>query len=377
MKAVRMSTQIVGRHKSELDTPAYCIDLEVMEANIRAMSGFIHERGKAWRPHAKCHKTPAIANQQLRAGAIGVTVAKVSEAEVYAAAGVRDILIANMVVGRTKLERVAALCRTVDPIVACDHFAQAEALAAVCRERGVTCRVIIEVDVGLDRVGIRPGSDFRDLARGIGGLSGVNLVGIMGYEGHLLRVENRAEKEDRINSAIALLVEQRDQMLSDGLTCEIVSAGGTGSYQITSNCDGVTELQCGGGIFADPYYINHCGLTGLESALFVIGTVVSRPKLERAVLDCGRKTIHLEQEPPVVKGSVTGRPLPDAVVTGLSAEHGMLKLGPESQDLKIGDKVELIPGYADFTTPLHNRFHGVRNGIVETAWPIAARGMLQ
>ena len=372
-----MTTQLVGCHKSELDTPAYCIELELMEANIGKMSGFIHERGKAWRPHAKCHKTPAIAHQQLRAGAIGVTVAKVSEAEVYAAAGIRDILIANMLAGRPKLERVAALCRTADPIVACDHFVQAEALAAVCRERGVTCRVIIEVDIGLDRVGIRPGSDFRDLARGIAGLSGVQLAGIMGYEGHLLRVENRAEKEERINSAIALLVEQRDLMQEEGLPCEIVSAGGTGSYQITTNCDGVTELQCGGGIFADPYYINHCGLTGLESSLTVIGTVVSRPRLDRAVIDCGRKTIHLEQEPPVVRGTVSGRPLPDAAITGLSAEHGMLQLGPESQHLKIGDKIEVIPGYADFTTPLHNRFHGLRNGIVETVWPIAARGMLQ
>ena len=118
-------------------------------------------------------------------------------------------------------------------------------------------------------------------------------------------------------------------------------------------------------------------MTGLEPALSVIATVVSRPKLERAVVDCGRKTIHLEQEPPMIRGTVAGRPLPDAVVTGLSAEHGILQLGPQSQDLKIGDKIELIPGYADFTTPLHDHFLGVRNGIVETVWPIAARGMLQ
>ena len=372
-----MSTQLVGGHKSDLDTPAYCINLEVLEANIGSMSGFLRDREKAWRPHAKCHKTPAIAHQQLRAGAIGVTVAKVSEAEVYAAAGIRDILIANMLAGRPKLERVAALCRTADPVLACDHFVQAEALASVCRERGVTCRVIIEVNIGMDRVGIRPGSDFRDLARGIAGLSGVTLAGIMGYEGHLLRVENRAEKTERINAAIALLTEQRDLMQAEGLPCEIVSAGGTGSYQITADCAGVTELQCGGGIFADPYYIHRCGLAGLEPALMIIGTVVSRPQLDRAVIDCGRKTINQEVEPPTVKGTVAGRPLPDAVFTGLSAEHGIIKLGPQSQDLKIGDKIEIIPGYADFTTPLHNQFLGLRNGIVESVWPIAARGMLQ
>jgi D-serine deaminase-like pyridoxal phosphate-dependent protein len=367
----------VGRHKSELDTPAYCIDLDVLDTNIGRMADHLRERRKLWRPHAKCHKSPAIAHLQMRAGAIGVTVAKVSEAEVYAQAGIRDVLIANMLAGRTKLERVAALCRIADPIVACDHFVQAEALAAVCRERGVECRVIIEVNVGMDRVGIRPGSDFRDLARGIAKLSGVKLVGIMGYEGHLLRVENRAEKEERINAAMALLVEQRDIMVSDGLTCEIVSAGGTGSYQITADCAGITELQAGGGIFADPYYARKCGLEGLAPALTVIGTVVSRPKLERGVIDCGRKTINQELEAPTIKCAINGRPLPDAVFTGLSAEHGILQLGPQSQDLKIGDKIEIIPGYADFTTPLHDRFFGLRKGIVECEWPIAARGMLQ
>ncbi len=366
-----------GRHKTELDTPAYCIDLDVMEANIGRMSEFICSRGKEWRPHAKCHKAPEIALLQMKAGAIGVTVAKVSEAEVYAAAGIRDILIANMIVGEPKLERVAALCRTADPIVACDHFVQAEALAEVCRRREVECRVVIEVNIGMDRVGIRPGADFRDLSRGVARLKGVRLVGVMGYEGHLLRVPDPTEKRTRINAAIALLVEQRDQMRADGLDCGIVSAGGTGSYQITADCPGVTELQAGGGIFADPCYINQCSLEDLRPALTVLATVTSRPKLERAVIDAGRKTINPDLEPPVIKGTVSGRPLPDAAITGLSAEHGILSLGPQSQDLRIGDKIELIPGYTDFTTPLHDRFYGIRQGAVEVEWPIAARGMLR
>ena len=162
-----MSDWPIGAEFYELDTPALCIDLEKMEANIRRMAAWMTERGKAWRPHQKCHKTPAIAWKELDAGAIGVTCAKVSEAEVMAAAGIRDILIANMIVGRKKWERVASLCRHADPIIACDHFAQVEPLAAVCRERGVCCRVIIEVNVGLDRVGSRPGRDTLDLARAI------------------------------------------------------------------------------------------------------------------------------------------------------------------------------------------------------------------
>jgi D-serine deaminase-like pyridoxal phosphate-dependent protein len=233
------------------------------------------------------------------------------------------------------------------------------------------------VNIGMDRVGIRPGADFRDLVRGIAGLKGVRLAGIMGYEGHLLRIPDPAEKRERIAAAMALLVEQRDQTLAEGLPCEIVSAGGTGSYQFSAQCPGVTELQAGGGVFADPCYLNQCGVVGLEPALTVLATVTSRPKLERAVTDAGRKTINPDLEPPVIKGTVTGRPLPDAAITGLSAEHGTLSLGPASQDLRIGDKIEFIPGYADFTVPLHDRFFGLRGGIVEVEWPIAARGMLQ
>lgn len=366
-----MTQSPIGTDKTALDTPILCIDLDIMEANIGRMAGLIHERGKQWRPHQKCHKTPAIAHRQLQAGAIGVTCAKVSEAEVMAAAGIRDILIANMVVGAPKLRRVAALCRSADPIVAVDHFAQVEPLAAMCREWNVTCRVIPEVDVGLERVGVRAGRDTLDLARAIDKLEGVELAGIMGYEGHLLRIENQEEKERQIREAMGVLCHCRDLIKEDGLSCEIVSAGGTGSYQITSDCDGITELQAGGGIFADPMYQLQMGVTGLEYALTVLTTVVSRPTRDRAIIDSGRKTLNPDHQMPLVKGR------PDIEPVRFSAEHGELRLNAESQDLKIGDKLELIVGYADFTTVLHDAFHGFRNEQLETVWPILGRGKLQ
>lgn len=359
-----------GTHKFDLDTPILCIDLDVMEANIGKMAEFIQSRGKDWRPHAKCHKTPAIAWKQLEAGAIGVTVAKVSEAEVMAQAGIQDILIANMVVGRAKWERVAALCRMADPIVAVDHYAQAEPLAAVCREFGVTCRVIIEVDIGLNRVGSRPGIETLELAHGISKLEGLELSGIMGYEGHLLRIENPDEKREQIAGAMKILEGCRDLFVRDGLDCSIVSAGGTGSYQISSDCPGITELQAGGGIFADPMYQQFCGLQGLDYSLTVLATVVSRPALDRAVLDCGRKTQNPDICKPIVKGH------PGAEVTQTSAEHCALKLEGESRNLKIGDKVELIVGYADFTTILHDYFYCFRNDRLESVLPIQGRGKL-
>ncbi len=366
-----MPQSLIGLSKRELDTPALCIDLDVMESNIAKMAAHIQSRGKQWRPHEKCHKTPAIAHKQMEAGAIGVTCAKVSEAEVMAAGGVRDILIANMVVGPRKWERLASLCRSADPIVACDHYAQIEPLAEVCRRVGVTCRVIIEVNIGLDRVGSRPGRDTLELAEGIDRLKGVKFVGIMGYEGHLLRVADPEEKRTKIREAMGVLAHCRDLIKGKGICCDIVSAGGTGSYQYTTDCDGITELQCGGGIFADPMYQSMCGVTGLDYSLTVLATVVSRPMLEKAVLDSGRKTLNPDTCLPIVKGHA------DAEITRMSAEHCELKLGPESQRLKIGDKVELIVGYADFTTVLHDEFHGFRGDRLETTWPILGRGKLQ
>lgn len=366
-----MTTGYIGHPKHELDTPSLCIDLVSMEGNIQRMAEYIRRHGKSWRPHAKCHKTPTIALKQIAAGAIGVTVAKVSEAEVMAAAGIRDILIANMIVGQSKWERLAALCAWSHPIVACDHFTQVEPLAAICARNGVTCRVIIEMNIGLDRVGTRPGRDTFDLALAISKLKGVEFVGIMGYEGHLLRIENADEKRSQIREAMALLAECANKLRHDGLRCDIVSAGGTGSYQISAECEGLSELQCGGGIFADPFYLQECHVSGLDSALTVLATVVSRPTLDRAVLDSGRKTLNPDVQLPIVKG------WPDASVKRLSAEHCELTLGPQSQNLKIGDKIELTVGYADFTTPLHDQFYGFRGERLEAVWPILGRGKLQ
>ncbi len=366
-----MTQTLIGTEKLELDTPALCIDLDTMEANIDKMAQFMQQRGKQWRPHQKCHKTPAIAWKQINAGAIGVTCAKVSEAEVMAAAGIRNILVANMIVGPRKWERVASLCRLADPIIACDHFAQVEPLAETCRRSGVTCRMLSEVNIGLDRVGIRPGSNTLELAQAIDWLEGVTLAGIMGYEGHLLRVKDLDQKRRQIEEAMGVLGHCRDLIVEAGLNCDIVSAGGTGSYQITSDSPEVTELQAGGGIFADPFYRNDCLVTGLDYSLTVLATVVSRPTLERAIIDSGRKTFHPDHHDAIVKGQ------PGAEVVKVSAEHGELKLSGDAQSLKIGDKIEIIPGYADFTTVVHDQFYGFRQNRLEVVWPILGRGKLQ
>ncbi len=368
---------MIGQHITELDTPSLCIDLAIMEANLNSMMSYLKEHGKNWRPHVKCHKLPVIAQMQVDAGAIGVTSAKSSEAEVFIENGIPDVLIANMIIGEQKLQRIAKLCSIGDPVVACDHFVQAEALSDVCRQNGVKCRVLLEVDLGMQRVGIRPGPDAQQLARGVDKLPGVELVGIMGYEGHLLTETDEEKKQKQIFTVLSFLEELRDVMLAEGICCDIVSAGGTGSYQITAKHPAVTELQAGGGIFADRFYLERCGVKGLTPSLTLVASVVSRPSLERAVLDVGRKSVHPDIHPPTVPSMVNSKTLSDAEVTQLSAEHMTLKLGPESQNLIVGDKVIVSPGYSDHTSVLHNEFVGLRDDRVECIWPIAARGKLK
>ena len=359
--------EVFGRQQ---ETPVLCIDLDRFEANLQAMARVISASGKQWRPHSKCHKSPEIARRQINAGAIGVTCAKVSEAEVFAAAGVRDILIAHLPVGPVRVQRISNLCKTADLITTCDHYAQAEPLAAACRQLGVTCRILVDINIGMNRTGITPGRDALELAQAVDKLPGLKLSGIMGYEGHAMPLMDDDAKSRLIRESLALLGESAEQFRRSGLCADIVSAGGTGSLSYAIQSPGITELQSGGGIFGDPFYTRMPGVSGYLPALTVLCTVVSRPSIDRAVLDAGRKAITAELHSPVVKGFA------DAKVTMHSAEHIVLELGPDSRNLRIGDQIELIAGYADFTTPLHDEFLCFRGDRLEAIWPIEARGKL-
>ncbi len=353
------------------ETPALCLDMDRFEANLAAMALAVAASGKQWRPHSKCHKTPQVATRQISAGAIGITCAKVSEAELFAEAGIRDLLIAHLPVGPARVNRVTQLCKSADVIVTCDHFAQAEPLSAACQRAGVQCRVLVDINIGMNRTGITPGRDALELARAIEQLPGLRLAGIMGYEGHVMRMSDGNEKERVIREALGILNQSREQFLQSGLCCDIVSAGGTGSLSYAAVAPGITELQSGGGIFGDPFYTKMPGVSGYEPALTVLCTVVSRPSMDRAVLDAGRKAITGENHPPLVKGH------PDSKVTMHSAEHIVVELGPESRNLRIGDWVELIVGYADFTTLLHDEYLCFRGNRLEAIWPVVGRGRLQ
>ncbi len=359
----------LGSTVDELDTPCLLIDVEPFDRNIQRMSEHCRTGGVAWRPHAKSHKNPTIAQRLLDAGAIGITCAKLGEAEVMAAGGINDLLIANELIGRRKLERLVALRRQADPIATVDHPVQVDALSEAASASGVSLRTIVEVDVGLNRCGQQPGAPAADLARRIDAASGLELVGIMGYEGHCLRIPDPDEKEREIRAAVQRLADTKNEFDRAGLPCPIISAAGTGTYQITARMDTVTEMQAGGGIFMDLTYRNQMNVAELEYALTILTTVTSRPKPGVVIVDAGRKTMNMELHMPEVRGRS------DMKFISLSAEHGQIELSGDAGPA-VGDRLEVIPGYGDFTTVLHDYFFAMRGGKLEAIWPLEARGRL-
>ena len=354
-----------GCSRDDLETPALCIDLDLMEENIRRVAAACSAAGASWRPHVKGHRSGAIGARQVAAGAIGLTCAKLGEAELMAAAGVHDLLVANAIVGPQKLARLVELSRHADPIVAVDHVDQLRPLAAAFTGAGSCVRIVIEVDIGLARAGTEPGEPALRLAQEAAALDGVELVGVMGWEGHLIRIGDRTEKEARIHEALDRLVGTKQLLEAAGIPCPIVSCSGTGSFQVSLGHPGVTEVQAGGAILMDVFYRDDCGVVGLDDALTLVTTVVGRPTPERAIVDAGRKTLNVE----IAMPRVVGRP--GVEFERMSAEHGQLSVAPKAAPLAVGDRLEVVPGYADLTVFLHDRFYGFRSGRLAEILPIA------
>lgn len=361
-----MDTLAIGMRKEDLDTPVLLIDLDRLERNIAATAKFFRDRGVAWRPHSKGHKMPAIAHLELQAGAIGIICAKLSEAEVMAAAGVTGLMVANEVVGPIKTRRLAALCRRTPVIVAADCRENVAELGQAALAAGTTIPVVVEVDVsGNGRAGVQPGQPVVELSRQIAGTAGLKYMGLMGWEGHTRHIEDAAERQAAIVEAVGLLVGSAELCRANGLTVEIVSCGGTGTQEHSSRIPGVTEIQAGGIIFNDAFYMDLDVRT--EPALTILSTVTSRPSPTIVTTDAGKKAMSIDVTPP--------RPIglrPKSV--GLSAEHGTAHLS-EPSSLRVGDKVEWIAGYADTTVHLHNEVYCIRDGRVEAIWPVSGRGM--
>ena len=349
----------------DVPTPALLVDVAALDRNIARMAAFFAAGPCRLRPHFKAHKTPEIARRQLAAGScVGITCATVAEAEV-AAALCDDLLIANEVVSADKCLRVAALAREVAITVAVDSIAGIDALAAAARTHGVTIGILVDVNVGQGRCGVEPGDEAVALATRVAATPSLTMRGVMGYEGHLQPLRDRAEREARTRVAMRELVETAREIRAAGIPCEVVSSGGTGTYDISGRVDGVTEIQAGSYALMDTDYAS-VGVP-FEPAFFVVGTIVSRPSPERCVADCGHKSMTKDHGYPSVKG------MDGATVTALNDEHAVIAV-PASCTLSIGDRVQLLPSHTDPTVNLHDVIYVIEGDLVVDVWPISARG---
>ena len=354
----------VGRPVASLDTPALLLDLAAYERNVARMAAHFRAAGVNWRPHTKGQKVPALVHHELAAGAIGATCAKLGEAEVLADAGIDNILVANQIVGEAKLTRLMALRRRATVLVGLDSEENARQLNEAALAWGVCQGVLIEVDSGMQRCGVLPGEPALALAHAVDGLPGLEFKGLMTWEGHTIRLPD-SEKPAAVAAALAPVIATAEAIRAAGLPCEIVSCGGTGTYKYSAFVPGVTEIQAGGGVFGDLLYaswgVDH------ERALTLLTTVISVPTPTRVVVDAGKKSMSTDMYQPWTKD------LSGVTAVRCSAEHTRIDFETPT-DLRIGDHVEFEIGYSDTTVNLNDVLYGVRDGRVEAAWPIAARG---
>jgi len=359
----------IGAYKYELDTPILLIDLDLMESNIAKMADFFRSVNANLRPHTKTHKTPIIAHKQIDASAIGVTCAKLGEAEVMVNSGIKQVLIANEIITPLKIEKLTSLARHADLIVAVDDEDNVEHLSKSAFNKGVNLKVLVEVDIGMKRCGVEPGEPALKLAHKIEKSKNLTFAGLMGYEGHTVTIPDFDKRKYETEKSMALLVETKDLIERSGLRVEIMSGGGTGTYNITGKIPEMTEIQAGSYVVMDAYYKNV--VNEFDCALTILSTVISRPNKTTAIIDAGIKTMTKEFGLPLVKG------IEGVKLTRLSEEHGNLDVSKSEIDLKRGDKIELIPTHCCTTINLHDKFYGIRNDRLETIWDIEGRGKVR
>jgi len=346
--------------RNDIDTPALLIDLETMEANLRAMAAFFANRPQKLRPHFKTPKTPEVARRQLDAGAIGITASKLGEVEVLSRAGLGPIVLANQIVGAKKIERLLALPAKPEIIVTVESELNIRELEQGAKRAGRGIDAIIEVDTGMHRCGTATPEETVALARRIKA-GPLRYRGIMGYEGHAVLVPDK-EKRDRIaREALTELSRHVEALRSAGLAPEIVSAGGTGTYDITGSWPDVTEVQAGSYVFMDGAYRMVRPDLG-RPALTLLTTVISR-RGDRAIIDAGMKSLTNEF------GAPAGKELP-IKVSRLSEEHG--HLDASETELDAGMKIEIVPSHNDTTINLHSEYYVMRGDEVVAIWPIEA-----
>jgi len=358
----------IGKLVHELDTPCLVLDLDLVERNLDRMDAALAGTSVRIRPHTKTHKTPKLALLQLQRGAIGVCCAKLGEAEVMAVGGVSPILLTTEVVGDTKIRRLLGVAQQAEITTVVDDAEAAERLGAAASGAGLRLPCLIDVNVGQDRTGVEPGTPALELAERLARLTGLELVGLQGYEGHLQHVIDVEARREANASAMQLLSQTAELLTERGHRIDIVSTAGTGTFRFAAEWPRVTEVQPGSYVVMDSDYGRVEGL-GFETALTVLTSVVSIQRKGASVVDAGLKSLSNDSGPPRPKDV-------DAAFAFMGDEHGKLTFGSGSP-LRSGDKVELIPSHCDTTINLHDVYYVTRGGQVVGVWPIAGRGRVQ
>lgn len=364
-------TPKIGDHISTLDTPSMIVDLDLMERNIQALMSALLPTGINIRPHSKTTKSAILAQKLIAAGAKGACVAKLSEAETMCAKGVTDLLITCEIIGPAKVARLVELWTQYREVrIVVDSEEGARAIDDAIERAGLEGRILtlIDLDVGLHRTGVQPGEPALRLARAVGEMRHLELIGVQGYEGHLQHVHGREERERLCRESLKVLVDTAEALRGEGHRVEVVTTGGTGTAEFCVKVPGVTEVQPGSFLFMDTDYRNAVG-TKYANSLTVLATVISKQGPKQITIDAGLKSL------------TTDSGLAECKTLGytygvLGDEHGSLAW-TDGADLNIGDRVEMIPSHIDPTINLHDFYYAHRNGFVEEIWPVDARGKVQ
>ncbi|MEM8872259.1 MAG: 3-hydroxy-D-aspartate aldolase BhcC [Pseudomonadota bacterium] len=365
----------IGMDEKDIQTPCLVLDLDALERNIVKMGNFAKEMGVRHRIHGKMHKSVDVALLQERlGGSVGVCCQKVSEGEVFARGGIKDVLISNQVRQPEKIDRLARMPKLGARTICCvDDIDNVADLSTAAQRHGTQIECLVEIDCGAGRCGVTTTPAVVEIAKAIDAAQGLKFTGIQAYQGAMQHMDNYDDRKAKIDIAVAMVKDAVDTLKAEGLECDIVGGGGTGSYYFEGNSGVYNELQCGSYAFMDADYGRILDKEGKridqgewENALFILTSVMSHAKADKAIVDAGLKAQSVDSGLPVIFGRT------DVEYVKCSDEHGVVA-DPDAV-LKVNDKLRLVPGHCDPTCNVHDWYVGVRNGKVETIWPVSARG---
>ena len=364
-----------GMDAADIQTPCLVLDLDALERNIEKMGKFVKEMGVRHRSHGKMHKSVDVQKmQQELGGSCGVCCQKVSEAEVFARGGIKDILVSNQVRDAAKIDRLARLPKLGARTIVCvDDIDNVADLSAAAQKHGTHIECLVEIDCGAGRCGVTTTEAVMEIAKAIDAAEGLSFTGIQAYQGAMQHLDKYEDRKAKIDIAVAMVKDAVDALKAEGLDCDIVGGGGTGSYYFEGNSGVYNELQSGSYAFMDADYGRILDKDGnridqgeWENALFILTSVMSHVKPNIAVCDAGLKAQSVDSGLPVVYGR------DDVEYIKCSDEHGVIS--DPNGALKVNDKLKLVPGHCDPTCNVHDWYVGVRGGKVECLWPVSARG---